>query len=902
MPEPTSKQIGMYDMDGNKKLDWSDHSIASSAGYHDIARTIKDILETGTGVMDWNVTSGEVAGGATTEVLQELIDSATTVQTQPTSPVVANPLPSLPSISNVGAQSFSGAVNTQAIPGGFQPLPQIAGTSKKLYQLSQFHGGINQRFSPRDISDQECQEASNVTFSQVGTIKLLGDCLNTNNSIEAAGSPTTDRGKSGYGLFQFSAPSGADGNVGDGSYDITLFPDGDKIDYHDSHDDGTGLFIDYNGAKDNHDVAHVIYAAGSGVYANDANFEHGSGQNPRMAAIYVAKNHTQTGSAAKRIEGWTSGYALIRSPIRGGSNAAGYVFLDVDVDNNTLAFTKAAAAGSVNVHIGSNDTAGTWGASGGTAYTFYISWLFDGGVETGLTSLGTASFAEESLFFNFSFESTWNKEEFAEDPQDITNCKHVGLDFDDSYAIGNIRIDGARIYFKDPRSAERWLLAEVDLQNGVKGAVDSTYTAWAEDELTHGGTYYLGADLEDNALQFENPPEIHSYLSLNGYYAEEVYSSSPDAIGSRPSQEDVRYKAAVMGSNGSVFIANASFKGRLYLDSMFYSMPGKPGVFPRLNQFDSPSSDGSPINALASFQDKILQFKNNAMYVINISNPTQYYAEASFRDCGVMNPCQVFTTSFGVIFANKHGCFIYDGSKVISLTGGKFDVADWGLVETNVFATADASYIPCVGYDPRSQSIIVLKDIGHTHDNDDAWVYNMITQSWTEALDMIANGNGDRFSNFIITSSGYLSILNFDETDLHNYNHDMQTDNNSTASAQTITYITKDIDFGLPSQTKKIFKVYLTYKGDADALAVYFRADGNTTDRQFTSVAVGASNTPLTDVASTLTTVALTPTTASQAKDIKSFALKFTGSVGVDAADAFEINDISILYRVRPIK
>ena len=62
--------------------------------------------------------------------------------------LTSNPLPSMPSISNVGAAPFSGSINWNAIPGGFQPLPQIAGGKKKLYQLSQFHGGINKKSSP----------------------------------------------------------------------------------------------------------------------------------------------------------------------------------------------------------------------------------------------------------------------------------------------------------------------------------------------------------------------------------------------------------------------------------------------------------------------------------------------------------------------------------------------------------------------------------------------------------------------------------------------------------------------------------------------------------------------------------------------------------------------------------
>ena len=52
--------------------------------------------------------------------------------------LTANPLPSMPSISNVGAAPFSGSINWNAIPGGFQPLPQTAGGKKKLYQYLNF--------------------------------------------------------------------------------------------------------------------------------------------------------------------------------------------------------------------------------------------------------------------------------------------------------------------------------------------------------------------------------------------------------------------------------------------------------------------------------------------------------------------------------------------------------------------------------------------------------------------------------------------------------------------------------------------------------------------------------------------------------------------------------------------
>ena len=119
----------------------------------------------------------------------------------PPPPPTVSSLPSLPSISNVGSVPFSGSVNWNAVPAGFQPLPQTLGGRKKLYQLSQFHGGINQKSSPRDISEIECQEATNVTFSNIGRIKPLGDCLNTNTIGADISADSIDENFPGYGLF-----------------------------------------------------------------------------------------------------------------------------------------------------------------------------------------------------------------------------------------------------------------------------------------------------------------------------------------------------------------------------------------------------------------------------------------------------------------------------------------------------------------------------------------------------------------------------------------------------------------------------------------------------------------------------------------------------------------------------
>jgi len=164
----------------------------------------------------------------------------------------------------------------------------------------------------------------------------------------------------------------------------------------------------------------------------------------------------------------------------------------------------------------------------------------------------------------------------------------------------------------------------------------------------------------------------------------------------------------------------------------------------------------------------------------------------------------------------------------------------------------------------------------------------MGTQSWTEGTGLITNTNATRHSNFVVSPNGYLSICQSDVEVVKNYK--------LGNSAQTLLYQTKDLDFGLPTQTKKLHKVYITYKGNATNLTVTWRYNGETVDRGFTATNFGDnSGTDDYEVAT------LIPDNTAESKDWKSMAIRITSGASTVASD-FEINDISILYRVRPIK
>ena len=123
------------------------------------------------------------------------------------------------------------------------------------------------------------------------------------------------------------------------------------------------------------------------------------------------------------------------------------------------------------------------------------------------------------------------------------------------------------------------------------------------------------------------------------------------------------------------------------------------------------------------------------------------------------------------------------------------------------------------------------------------------------------------------------------------------------------TIITKDIDFGSPGVRKKVYKVYVTYKGGA-GLHCSYATDGSDGDTDFPYEAFPkkfkdgqnfANNELATPSGNDWQIAELKPSTSSEANNIYSFRLKFTAGAG-GTSSAIEINDITIVYRVKPVK
>ena len=57
--------------------------------------------------------------------------------------------------------------------------------AKKVYKIEAFEGGINQKADPRDIKDNQLEEAFNVDVSNPGRITMTGDGLSGYVNVNA---------------------------------------------------------------------------------------------------------------------------------------------------------------------------------------------------------------------------------------------------------------------------------------------------------------------------------------------------------------------------------------------------------------------------------------------------------------------------------------------------------------------------------------------------------------------------------------------------------------------------------------------------------------------------------------------------------------------------------------------
>ena len=185
-----------------------------------------------------------------------------------------------------------------------------------------------------------------------------------------------------------------------------------------------------------------------------------------------------------------------------------------------------------------------------------------------------------------------------------------------------------------------------------------------------------------------------------------------------------------------------------------------------------------------------------------------------------------------------------------------------------------------IGYVPSKRQLIVVDDCTTTG-NGAIYLYDMVTQSWVNSNN--AAIQSQNLTNFIVDWNGDLTYA---------YNNSgtatvMKWSDASTAKT-AVEIITKEIDFGQPAQRKKVYKLYINYKGGHANLDVQYSTDSGAN--------WNAMDANLTNTGSTTVEAAIKP--SSTINNAKTIMFKISGATNA----GFELNDMSIIFRGKPIK
>ena len=467
---------------------------------------------------------------------------------------------------------------------------------------------------------------------------------------------------------------------------------------------------------------------------------------------------------------------------------------------------------TINMTSHADGGAGTWIAA---TYTFWLSYIYDGSQEspvgTGPGS-GTAGDANSSYY-------------------------NLGIGADQTLWIGvqyyrgasgpdhNERITGARLYYSDPADGDgiKYHLMDIDFSKGCKKFNETQYTEWNEDGGS-GQDYQcpeglIGANIFDvaGAFEFEDMPKTVTYDMLNGY--------SPNEI------TDAEFKCHTIFNNRA-YIGNIKQDGKTYGDRIIRSPINFEGnsqydTFPATHKMDVAANDGDDVTALEGFGDRLLIFKKQSVYVINIAQDGTEFVESKFSDLGVMGPSQVTATEYGVVWINDKGCYLYSGQgQPIDLITNTFSSFEGRVITPNMkWSVAEDKY-PAVAFMPRHNKLLISLGLASGWSND-GYIYDFVKKSWSFGGGVIGAYQHSR-SNFIVDNKGIIHfaglLTNADsstEMDIYRWE-----DVSQPHSEFNIWF--KDIDFGQPNIRKKFYKAYLQFRASSTTnVTAHFITNGN---------------------------------------------------------------------------
>jgi hypothetical protein len=805
---------------------------------------------------------------------------------------------------------------------------------KKAINVSNFSGGVNNNTNPRDLADNEFQILHNVSNEIPGKLKMIGnqDTVTTDSGINSITGLNH-----GNGLLHtnFDRNVGAPTVINETEYlfiNDTVNSEVEILDVTPSNNDLESDTINYGDTSSRVEMYNVDGAIRVVPHYGNA------GNTPKVFSYYKFQRRLG-GSFDIIGNDETGTYAtndLFVAPLR---SRQGYNYnvdtLYSHIENDGEPHFDPAEGSEVYIptsvrlsNLGSNTAQeDRWNVTFATLEEDLDDWdNFDAQPIDGYTDSQEGSMAFIPYFVNKSTENTesdilidknkrygfWCSKVYKDfngisqesaaayigvAPQhlsadEITQVLHFGLvgrmgQRETNYAGFKIywgiiedyvEADGTNTTIDEGSVGARYLFCEVDFEQGIRLAGEDSYKPFGVDQVQ------VNVDPERYENQFVYPPTFYTVGSDAYAIGEDIFSlptvepyiiDAPSIIG----EANTGFKTSTM-LNRRVYAGNVQYyneKRELVTksDRVLKSLPNQFDYFEEQSFIDVEVEDGDSIVRLASTGNKLLQFKKQNLFIINVSRNIEFL-EATFEYKGCQKDYHVVQGEGFVAWFNTYGAYIYDGNRILDIhlnENGQPLFDDWG---TNYYHDNNV-----IGFIPKTKQLYITNTVTGTN----ILMFDIKSQSWITSDTSLKKS----ISNMITRNDGTLQWVGIDSGAMKLY----KWNNSPYGHSITGTVMkSKEFDMGTPMVQKNLNTLYINYKNGANVTVKGFGSKKGAAPLGLTTIG------GLTGTSGTFQTLKLP--VPDDFKNLVSFgiALDASGAISSD----FEVNDIQLVYRDKVVR
>jgi len=452
-----------------------------------------------------------------------------------------------------------------------------------------------------------------------------------------------------------------------------------------------------------------------------------------------------------------------------------------------------------------------------------------------------------------------------------------------------VQADGTNTTIDEGSVGVKYLFCEVDFEQGLRLAGEDSYKPFGTDQVL------VSTSPNVYEIQYVYPSSFYTAAGSNGdtvdSYAvgQDIFSLStvepyiidaPSIIG----EANTGFKTSTM-LNRRVYAGNVQYyneKRELVTksDRVLKSLPNQFDYFEEQSFIDVEVEDGDSIVKLASTGNKLLQFKKQNLFIINVSRNIEFL-EATFEYKGCQKDYHVVQGEGFVAWFNTYGAYIYDGNRILDIhlnENGQPLFDDW---ETNYYHDNNV-----IGFIPKTKQLYITNTVTGTN----ILMFDIKSQSWITSNTSLKKS----ISNMITRNDGTLQWVGMlgvgggsDSMRLYKW------DNSAFGHSITGTLMkSKEYDFGTPMVQKNLNTLYINYKNGANVTVKGFGSKKGNAPLGLTTIG-GLSGT-----SGTFQTLKLP--VPDNFKNLVSFgiALDASGAISSD----FEVNDIQLVYRDKVVR